>query len=77
VRSTSAKVSARGKLALDPRISDGLADSTKVVFLDVETTGLSWFYDDLRGDLLDDWCAISRKIHLLVKLLIKLRYNDL
>jgi uncharacterized protein YprB with RNaseH-like and TPR domain/predicted nuclease with RNAse H fold/dephospho-CoA kinase len=47
VRSTSAKVSARAKLALDPRISDGLADSTKVVFLDVETTGLSWFYDDL------------------------------
>jgi uncharacterized protein YprB with RNaseH-like and TPR domain len=47
VRSTSAKVSARAKRALDPRISDGLADSTKVVFLDVETTGLSWFYDDL------------------------------
>jgi uncharacterized protein YprB with RNaseH-like and TPR domain len=32
---------------LDPRISESLADSSKVVFLDVETTGLSWFYDEL------------------------------
>jgi predicted nuclease with RNAse H fold/dephospho-CoA kinase len=41
------KAGGRAKLVLDPRISEGLADSSKVVFLDVETTGLSWFYDDL------------------------------
>lgn len=38
---------ARAKNVLDARISEGLADSSKVIFLDVETTGLSWFYDDL------------------------------
>jgi uncharacterized protein YprB with RNaseH-like and TPR domain len=41
------KVSARTDRALEPRISAGLEDSRRVVFLDVETTGLSWFYDDI------------------------------
>jgi predicted nuclease with RNAse H fold/dephospho-CoA kinase len=32
---------------LDRRFTTALADPAKVLFLDVETTGLSWFYDDL------------------------------
>lgn len=32
---------------LDRRFAAALADPTKVLFLDVETTGLSWFYDQL------------------------------
>ena len=30
-----------------PGVASALADSTRVVFLDVETTGLSWYYDDI------------------------------
>lgn len=41
------KVAPRANLALDPRISAGLEDPRSVVFLDVETTGLSWFYDEI------------------------------
>ena len=41
------KVVPRANLARDPRISAGLVDSRSVVFLDVETTGLSWFYDEI------------------------------
>jgi uncharacterized protein YprB with RNaseH-like and TPR domain/predicted nuclease with RNAse H fold/dephospho-CoA kinase len=41
------KVVPRTKLVLDPHISAGLEDSRSVVFLDVETTGLSWFYDEI------------------------------
>jgi uncharacterized protein YprB with RNaseH-like and TPR domain/predicted nuclease with RNAse H fold/dephospho-CoA kinase len=41
------KVSTRANLVLEPRISAGLEDSRSVVFLDVETTGLSWFYDEI------------------------------
>jgi uncharacterized protein YprB with RNaseH-like and TPR domain/predicted nuclease with RNAse H fold/dephospho-CoA kinase len=41
------KVAPRAKLVLEPRISAGLENSRSVVFLDVETTGLSWFYDEL------------------------------
>jgi predicted nuclease with RNAse H fold/dephospho-CoA kinase len=41
------KVVPRTKLALEPRISAGLEDPHSVVFLDVETTGLSWFYDEI------------------------------
>jgi predicted nuclease with RNAse H fold/dephospho-CoA kinase len=41
------KVVPRANLALEPRISAGLEDSRSVVFLDVETTGLSWFYDEI------------------------------
>jgi predicted nuclease with RNAse H fold/dephospho-CoA kinase len=37
----------RTKSVLEPRISAGLEDPRNVVFLDVETTGLSWFYDEL------------------------------
>jgi predicted nuclease with RNAse H fold/dephospho-CoA kinase len=37
----------RTKAALEPRLSAGLEDPRSVVFLDVETTGLSWFYDEL------------------------------
>src|SRR6266540_2696828 len=32
---------------LDHRLATALADPSRVVFLDVETTGLSWFYDEL------------------------------
>lgn len=32
---------------LDRRFAAALADPAKVLFLDVETTGLSWFYDEL------------------------------
>ncbi|HWX29737.1 MAG TPA: ribonuclease H-like domain-containing protein, partial [Steroidobacteraceae bacterium] len=32
---------------LDRRFAIALADPAKVLFLDVETTGLSWFYDEL------------------------------
>jgi uncharacterized protein YprB with RNaseH-like and TPR domain/predicted nuclease with RNAse H fold/dephospho-CoA kinase len=46
-RSTPAKVASRAKLVVDPRISEGLADAARVIFLDVETTGLSWFYDEI------------------------------
>ena len=41
------KVVPRTKLVLDPQISAGLEDWRSVVFLDVETTGLSWFYDEI------------------------------
>jgi predicted nuclease with RNAse H fold/dephospho-CoA kinase len=46
-RPRSMKVVSRTNLALEPRISAGLEDPRGVVFLDVETTGLSWFYDEL------------------------------
>jgi predicted nuclease with RNAse H fold/dephospho-CoA kinase len=46
-RLTPAKVAGRTKLVLDPRISEGLTDPARVIFLDVETTGLSWFYDEI------------------------------
>ena len=32
---------------LDRRLAEALADPDRVIFLDVETTGLSWFYDEL------------------------------
>src|SRR5437660_928137 len=32
---------------VDQRLTAALADPQRVVFLDVETTGLSWFYDEL------------------------------
>jgi predicted nuclease with RNAse H fold/dephospho-CoA kinase len=32
---------------LNRRLATALADPGRVIFLDVETTGLSWFYDDL------------------------------
>jgi len=32
---------------LDRRLAPALADPDRVIFLDVETTGLSWFYDEL------------------------------
>jgi predicted nuclease with RNAse H fold len=40
----------------DRRLTSALADPTKVLFLDVETTGLSWFYDQLTivGWAIDD-----------------------
>jgi uncharacterized protein YprB with RNaseH-like and TPR domain len=41
------KVVPQTNLVLEPRIAAGLEDSRSVVFLDVETTGLSWFYDEL------------------------------
>src|SRR6516165_2426694 len=31
----------------DQRLTAALADPGRVLFLDVETTGLSWFYDEL------------------------------
>jgi predicted nuclease with RNAse H fold/uncharacterized protein YprB with RNaseH-like and TPR domain/dephospho-CoA kinase len=43
----SAKLVPKTSLGLAPRISECLEDSRGVVFLDVETTGLSWFYDEL------------------------------
>jgi predicted nuclease with RNAse H fold/uncharacterized protein YprB with RNaseH-like and TPR domain/dephospho-CoA kinase len=46
-RTRSVKLASRTNLVLAPRISVGLEDSRGVVFLDVETTGLSWFYDEL------------------------------
>ena len=41
---------------LDRRFATALADPKKVLFLDVETTGLSWFYDELTivGWAMDD-----------------------
>ncbi len=41
---------------LDRRFAAALADPAKVLFLDVETTGLSWFYDQLTivGWAIDD-----------------------
>src|SRR5262245_9227190 len=35
------------KMSSDFRIAPELADPRHVVFLDVETTGLSWYYDEL------------------------------
>jgi uncharacterized protein YprB with RNaseH-like and TPR domain len=32
---------------LGPGITAALADPARVIFLDVETTGLSWYYDDI------------------------------
>ena len=32
---------------VNSRVASALADPSRVVFLDVETTGLSWYYDDL------------------------------
>ncbi len=32
---------------LDPNVTAGLVDPARVVFLDVETTGLSWYYDHI------------------------------
>jgi uncharacterized protein YprB with RNaseH-like and TPR domain len=46
-RPRSTNAASRANLVLEPRISAGLEDHRNVVFLDVETTGLSWFYDEL------------------------------
>ena len=43
----STKAEPRKKSALEPHVSAALENSSGVVFLDVETTGLSWFYDEL------------------------------
>ena len=37
----------RSAKALDRQLAAALADPAQVLFLDVETTGLSWFYDEL------------------------------
>jgi uncharacterized protein YprB with RNaseH-like and TPR domain len=47
IERSRSKAVARTKLALEARISAGLEDQRSVVFLDVETTGLSWFYDEI------------------------------
>src|SRR5688572_11282109 len=47
--------------ALDSRLLSALADPSRVVFLDVETTGLSWYYDELT---IVGWaCAGGYQIH--------------
>jgi predicted nuclease with RNAse H fold/uncharacterized protein YprB with RNaseH-like and TPR domain/dephospho-CoA kinase len=46
-KTRSTKLVPKTSLGLAPRISECLEDSRGVVFLDVETTGLSWFYDEL------------------------------
>jgi uncharacterized protein YprB with RNaseH-like and TPR domain/predicted nuclease with RNAse H fold/dephospho-CoA kinase len=40
-------VTRRSSKGADPRIESALADPFGVIFLDVETTGLSWYYDEL------------------------------
>lgn len=52
VRAVSA---ARKSSAIDRSVSAALSDGARVLFLDVETTGLSWFYDEITivGWLLD------------------------
>src|SRR4051794_16620804 len=56
------KVVPRTNLALEPRISAGLEDPRSVVFLDVETTGLSWFYDEIT---LVGWaCDGAYRVHI-------------
>lgn len=47
---------------LDRRFAVALAEPARVLFLDVETTGLSWFYDELT---LVGW-ATDRRYHLYV-----------
>jgi uncharacterized protein YprB with RNaseH-like and TPR domain len=47
IERSQSKAVPRTNLALEPRISAGLEDARSVVFLDVETTGLSWFYDEI------------------------------
>jgi uncharacterized protein YprB with RNaseH-like and TPR domain/predicted nuclease with RNAse H fold/dephospho-CoA kinase len=37
----------RSNRLLDAHLTPSLADPSRVIFLDVETTGLSWFYDEL------------------------------
>src|SRR5713101_7711152 len=39
--------SQRSAKVADYRLTVALADPARVLFLDVETTGLSWFYDQL------------------------------
>src|SRR5712671_6367685 len=50
-RTTAGDRSKHGRLRstkpLDAGFVSALADSSRVVFLDVETTGLSWYYDDI------------------------------
>jgi predicted nuclease with RNAse H fold/dephospho-CoA kinase len=47
---------------LDHRLGSALADPSRVVFLDVETTGLSWFYDELT---MVGWvCGGSYELHI-------------
>ncbi|MCA1365449.1 DUF429 domain-containing protein [Bradyrhizobium sp. IC3069] len=38
---------ARKSIALDKGLPAALSDEARVLFLDVETTGLSWFYDEI------------------------------
>jgi len=47
IERSQSKAVLRTNLALEPHISAGLEDARSVVFLDVETTGLSWFYDEI------------------------------
>jgi predicted nuclease with RNAse H fold/dephospho-CoA kinase len=47
VRKRSPRPARRLSKPLDRRLGTALADPSRVVFLDVETTGLSWFYDEL------------------------------
>ena len=45
VRNRSTRV--RSEASLDAHLTVSLANAEQVVFLDVETTGLSWFYDEI------------------------------
>jgi predicted nuclease with RNAse H fold/dephospho-CoA kinase len=45
VRNRSTRV--RSEASLDAHLTVSLANAERVVFLDVETTGLSWFYDEI------------------------------
>ncbi|QWG13407.1 ribonuclease H-like domain-containing protein [Bradyrhizobium sediminis] len=40
-------IKGRTSRLLDGQLTPSLADPSRVIFLDVETTGLSWFYDEL------------------------------
>lgn len=44
---SSAGAVRRSNVPVDRRWTTALADPSRVIFLDVETTGLSWFYNDL------------------------------
>src|ERR1041385_2467425 len=41
----AAPVVRKASQSVSSRIASALADASRVVFLDVETTGLSWYYD--------------------------------
>jgi hypothetical protein len=61
-RSPANRPARRSSKASDWRFEPALADPSSVIFLDVETTGLSWYYDELT---IVGW-ALGGKYHVYV-----------